>query len=44
MIDAQPGWPALVKTFQQPAMIKIMNASQKIQNSGPGASPWDEAE
>ena len=44
MIDAQPGWPALVKTFQQPAMIKIMTASQKIQNSGPGACPWPEAE
>jgi hypothetical protein len=37
MIDAQPGCPALVKTFQQPAMIKIMIASQHIQNTGPGA-------
>ena len=44
MIAAQPGWPALVKTFQQAAMIKIMNASQKIQNSGPGACPLPDAE
>jgi hypothetical protein len=33
-----------VKIFQHAAIIKIMNASQKIQNSGPGACPWDEAE
>ena len=44
MIAAQPGWPALVKTFQQAAMIKIMTASQTIQNSGPGAYPLPEAE
>ena len=44
MIAAQPGWPALVKTFQQAATIKIMTASQQIQNSGPGACPWPEAE
>ena len=44
MMAAQPGWPALVYIFQQAAIIKIVNASQKIQNSGPGASPWPEAE
>ena len=44
MIAAQPGWPALAKTFQQAAMIKIITASQQIQNNGPGACPWLEAE
>ena len=44
MMQAQPGWPALVKTFHQAASIKIVKASQQIQNSGPGACPWDELE
>jgi hypothetical protein len=44
MMLAQPGWPAFVKIFHQAAIIKIVNASQKIQNSGPGAWPWDEDE
>jgi len=30
MMLAQPGWPAFVKIFQQAAITKIVNASQKI--------------
>ncbi len=44
MMLAQPGWPAFVKIFHQAATIKIANASQQIQKSGPGACPWAEAE
>jgi hypothetical protein len=44
IIDAQPGCPALVKTFQSAAIIKIANANQQIQKTGPGAWPFDEYE
>ena len=40
MIDAHPGWPALVKNFQIEAKIKIMNAAQQTQKMGPGGLPW----
>jgi hypothetical protein len=43
-IDAQPGCPAFVKIFQSAAIIKMMNANQQIQKTGPGAWPCDENE
>jgi peptide methionine sulfoxide reductase MsrB len=42
MIAAHPGWPAFVKIFHKAAIIKIANASQQIQKTGPGAWPCDE--
>ena len=43
-IDARPGCPAFVKTFQSAAIIKMANANQQIQKTGPGALPCDEYE
>jgi hypothetical protein len=44
MMAAQPGCPAFAKTFQSAAIIKMANANQQIQKTGPGAFPCDEYE
>jgi hypothetical protein len=37
MMAAHPGCPALEKTFNKATIIRMLNASQHIQNTGPGA-------
>ncbi len=44
MSAAQPGWPALVNTFHIAATIRMTNADQQIQNTGPGGFPEVEYE
>lgn len=44
MMDAHPGCPALEKIFHKAAIIKMVNASQQIQKTGPGACPCEEDE
>src|SRR4029077_283274 len=44
MMAAHPGWPALVNTFHIATTITTVIAISQIQNNGPGACPWPEAE
>jgi hypothetical protein len=39
MIAAHPGWPALLNSLQNEAIMKMMKAAQMIQKMVPGGLP-----